>query len=368
MSAQISYSEGYEKHILDCMFPRLIDAEHGGFKQNFAYDWSPKADTERSIVFQSRMTWLSAIAGRKETAKHGTSYLLNNFWDAEFGGFSWSVHPSGSLASDEKHLYGNAFALYALCVAGDSAAAKRAFDWIEEFGRDQQFGGYHETVNKQNKPMYGTAGNDVIGTPYGLKSMNTHLHLLEAFIECVKLGFGLNALERIYDIFLKHWFADDFLVYYHKREWKVASDLDSYGHALEAAFLMVEAAELLGKDFWEQAKKTVDRVIKVGWDSKNFGFFYEGVKDKGVHVKDKIWWTQAESLNVLDLLAKKYGAPYEKLRDQQWEFIAKHQIDSVYGGWISNADFPKKDKTDAWTEGYHQARALHRILNSGSHR
>jgi len=49
---------------------------------------------------------------------------------------------------------------------------------------------------------------------------------------------------------------------------------------------------------------------------------------------------------------------------KQWNFINTHQIDHKNGGWYNTLnpdDTPMRSKlakTDAWTEGYHQGRAM----------
>jgi mannobiose 2-epimerase len=48
---------------------------------------------------------------------------------------------------------------------------------------------------------------------------------------------------------------------------------------------------------------------------------------------------------------------------QQWNFITAHQIDPVHGGWYSRVTREGTApqgcaKSGAWTEAYHQGRAL----------
>lgn len=39
--------ENLQKHILDQFFPRTVDKENGGFKENFGEDWSPGPNQQR---------------------------------------------------------------------------------------------------------------------------------------------------------------------------------------------------------------------------------------------------------------------------------------------------------------------------------
>ena len=53
-----------EKHfnsqVLDVSFPRCVDKEHGGFAPHFLEDWSKGDANDKTLVFQSRMTWVCA--------------------------------------------------------------------------------------------------------------------------------------------------------------------------------------------------------------------------------------------------------------------------------------------------------------------
>src|SRR4051812_38785384 len=115
-------------HILDKWFPRAVDETAGGFNENYREDWSPGTparQTERSIVYQSRLTWLSAAAALRfprdagkyvKITRHGVKQLAEKQWDQEHGGFFWAVDTAGKPTRNngsEKHAYGNAFGIYA---------------------------------------------------------------------------------------------------------------------------------------------------------------------------------------------------------------------------------------------------------------
>src|SRR5579864_7256334 len=129
-------------------YPQALDQEHGGFHQNYARDWSPLPDDNRSLVYQARMTWTAAAFARYSPAHHdeyaayarkGVGYLDRVMRDGPSGGFHWVLGPDGKVApglGTEKHVYGTAFALYASSavyeVTHDETAlkvARDAFDW-----------------------------------------------------------------------------------------------------------------------------------------------------------------------------------------------------------------------------------------------
>ncbi|MBS1703231.1 MAG: AGE family epimerase/isomerase [Armatimonadetes bacterium] len=367
--SQIDFAEHFRDHIFSRWIPSAIDPVHGGFHQNYSEDWTELPDRTRSLVYLCRMIWLAAVGGHQEAVEHGCKTLWEQFWDNDYGGFVWEIGLDDTVVESEKHLYGQAFAVFALARAGKLADANWAFQWFDLHARDPLYGGYVETLWSNGDQKVTGEGTDALGTPYGLKSMNAHLHLLEALTE---LGHALpdqrviGALNEVFDVFRK-WlaFPDGRLLYYATQDYRSASEVDSYGHAMEAAFLLVEAAEVLDlavEETWAQAKTIVDRTLSVAWDHDHGGLFYEGEFGKPPHNCDKIWWAQAESFNVLRLMAERFGSPYTNFCDRQWRFISDHIIDHEHKGWrpivlADGSPISGSIKSDAWTEGYHQGRA-----------
>ena len=347
-----------------------MDTQHGGFHQNYAEDWSELPDQSRSLVYLARMIWLAAVGGNAECVEHGCKSLWEQFWDNDYGGFAWEIGLDDHVIDPSKHVYGQAFTIFALAKAGKVHDALWAFQWLDLHAHDDLHGGYVETLWSDGERRIFGDGTDSIGTPYGLKSMNTHLHLLEAFIELYSASHDERVrlrLQEVFQIFCKHFMQPDGrLIYYTTHDYRLASDVDSYGHAVESAFLAIEAAEALNEEVeatWALAKTVVDRTLSVGWDKVHGGLFYEGEFGKPPHNRDKVWWAQAECLNALRLMASRYGSPYLALYDQQWAFIETFVIDEVHGGWrpvVLEDGSPVEGhiKSDAWTEGYHQGRAV----------
>jgi cellobiose epimerase len=357
---------------LGCWLPRAIDREVGGFHQNFAYDWTKKPDAFRSVVYQSRLTWLAALVGDQATADHGVEFLWRRLWDHNLGGFWWSIGLDGKAFNPEKHSYGNAFAIFALSKAKHRDKAMQVFDWLDRHAFDSQNGGYFDALDNAGNPIMSPGGNlDAIGTPYGIKSMNSHIHLLEAFIELFLLNgdpLVKNRLSEVFDLLLTKYVREDgALLFEMTPDWRSNSDVDSYGHGLETAFLLIEAAEVLGTqedEMWELAQTMADYYLKVAWDNKNGGFFYEGHFGRGPSDRKKDWWTHAEAFNILRMLGAKFGGRYQTYADQTWNFIETYVLDDEHGGWRSKVHedgtpYSMLDKSNAWTEAYHQARAVY---------
>jgi len=382
-------------------YPRALDRELGGFHQNFARDWSALPDDNRFLVYQARMTWTAAAyaghnpARRDEYlgyARKGVEYLDRVMRDAERGGFHWVLDPHGRIdprLGDEKHVYGTAFALYAASKAYEAArddlalkVARDAFDWLEKYAHDAKHGGYVEALRRDGTPIDRWDENapipgrfDRLGTYYGFKSMNAHIHLLEALAEFSKVETTRPVKERLAEV---HALVRDKIAaepgalnLYLTRDWQATPAHDSFGHDIETAYLLVEAAEALGipddPKTWHVARRLVDHALDWGWDGEHGGFYEKGEAFGGqAFDTHKVWWTQAEGWNALLLMHRKFGATTGKYGDaflKQWKFIERHLIDPVHGGWYMETDrggtlLGDGRKATQWKANYHSARAM----------
>lgn len=395
-----------QTHVLARWFPDSIDREHGGYYQNFREDWSRDPKNDKAVVYQSRLTWIaSATALRypsqsavyRAYALHGLEFLDGTLWDKEHGGLFWALSEDGKPERNgEKHVYGIAFAIYASAACYQAthdaralALAKRAYGWLESHAHDKQHGGYFEALTREGKPILAPSTtpdaiqNDFIGTHYGYKSMNTHIHLLEALTGLYAIWPDAGLHTRLQEIFLlvrdRIAVAPGCLNLFFTPDWRAIPDHDSFGHDVETAFLLVEASTALGKPedakTWLVARSLVDHALEYGWDKGNGGFYDAGTAFGPPSVTDKIWWTQGEGLNALTLMHTRYGHEtdhYWQALNQQWAFIRDHQVDPKYGGWYATVSqngtpIPGHIKSDQWTEAYHQGRALLQVSEELRH-
>ena len=387
------------EQVLSPWFPRAIDKEHGGFYEAFDEQWKrPAGDPNvKSIVYQSRLTWVAAKASERypeqaatyrAAAQHGLQCLSEKLWDRNKGGFYWSVsETSEPNRSGEKHVYGISFAIYAASAVYDATRdpkaldlAKRAYAWLETHAHDAKNGGYYEALDRNGKPILmtpttpTTPTSDPIGTHYGYKSMNSHIHLLEAFTALYELWPDAGLKTRLEEmlIVVRDKVAVDpgCLNLFFTPQWRPIPDHDSFGHDVETAYLITETSAVLGRPndakTWTVARKLVDHALEFGWDEKNGGFYDAGPAFGAATVTEKVWWTQAEGLNALLLMHTRYGRAtprYGAAFLKQWAFIQAHQIDPVNKGWRSSVSadgvpVPGQVKSDAWKDPYHQGRAL----------
>jgi mannobiose 2-epimerase len=387
--------------LTELWYPRAVDREGGGFHQNFARDGSPRPDTVRSLVYQARMTWTAAAFAERsgahrdefiQYALHGVRYLDTVLRDTEAGGFHWNVDTKGRVSpalGTEKHVYGTAFVIFAAskvhAVTRDARAlkvAQDAFAWLEDHAHDASRGGYFEALTREGKPILTRDETrplgerlDRLGIYYGFKTMNVHIHLLEAFAELARVDrrpIVRTRLEETFQIVRDRIAVEPgALNLYFTLDWRPAPAHDSFGHDVETAYLLVEAASALGipddSKTWSIARQLVDHALDWGWDDTHGGFYDKGeVFGSPAFATEKVWWTQAEGLNALAVMDRRYGKEtdrYAKALRKQWDFIEKHLRDPVHGGWFATVTREGKligdgSKANEWKANYHTSRAL----------
>jgi len=393
------------RDVLDVWYPRSIDNIHGGFNADFARDWTPLPSHGKFSVFQGRMTWVAAQVVLRRPAlhgqylsyvRHGADYLANVMWDKQDGGFFWGLAEDGSISpvfTDHKHLYGISFCIYGLAAAyqathdaRDLELARRAFLWTDAHAHDAGNGGYFEWLMRNGTPLqvepYSATVTTVppAGFPVGYKSMNTHIHLLEAFTELLRVWPDATLRSRVAE--LQHLVRDVIAVepgamnLYFTNAWQAVPEHDSYGHDVEATYLIDEAAEVLARagaplsvserERTDKVGRTLmDHALAYGWDTAHGGLYHSGPFAGKPDDLLKEWWAQMESLNTLLLLHEHYGRTtdiYWKAFQLQWQWIQHSQVDHEFHGeyaLIKPDGAPvSATKGEMWKAAYHESRAL----------
>jgi mannobiose 2-epimerase len=374
-------------------YPRAVDEARGGFHATFGPDWAKRPDRTRACVLQARMTWTAAaVAIRRPEmreaylpyVRHGVSYLADHLWDREFGGFFWELDPENGLSpsvSPEKHAYGIAFGIYATATAYAAAKDERtlqlaqdAFRWLDRHAHDAKHGGYFEALERDGTPIVAAPNADRIGTAYGRKSMNAHIHLLEAFTALHHVWPDPLVRERLLEVFtiVRDRLPQEpgYLAMFAEPDWTPLPGHVSYGHDVETVFLLAEAAAALGvpddEATWALARRIWDNTLRHGYDTEHGGIFYEGPPRGPAEKRQKVWWAEAEALQSLCLMHARFVRREPRYWDAfvgTWAFVTRHQVDAQHGGWHGHVspDGSKvlsADKGDNWKEPYHTCRAL----------
>jgi mannobiose 2-epimerase len=385
-----------EADVLDVWFPRSVDNQHGGFHSHFGRDWTPLPSDGKFSVFQGRMTWVAAQVVLRQPEKkaaflpivrHGVDFLANVMWDKQDGGFFWGLDDNGSVTpafGDEKEIYGIGFCIYGAAAAYQATKdpkalelAKNGFRWADKHAHDPLHGGYFEWLSRDGTPIIphvpdGTVATNPIG-PINYKSMNTHIHLLEAFTELYKVWPDPTLRSRLEELLVivrdRICVEPGVMNLYFTNAWQPIPDHDSYGHDVETAYLMLETDAVLHHKASEKtarmARMLVDHALAYGWDHQNGGFFREGTTFGKPEDTMKEWWVQMEGLNALLLMHERYGkndSIYFQRFLEQWNFIRNHTIDAGHHGDfnLTQADGTPvtEDKGSIWKAAYHDGRAF----------
>ncbi|MFC2086073.1 AGE family epimerase/isomerase [Bacteroidota bacterium] len=407
--------------ILEAWYPTAVDTAYGGYLSTFTYDWEPVGDQTKFVVTQARHVWTTARAslmdldydpGYLEMSYQGYRFLRDAMYDHVNGGFGSLTTREGERIpapgefTSGKTAYGNAFGLYALAAfyeaSGDQTVldfAKEAFKWLDDSAHDAVHGGYYQFMADDGTPERNGRGN------HSAKDQNSSIHLLEAFTELYRIWPNPLLRDRLHEmlVVVRDTITHDegYLQLFFEEDWTPISFRDSsesvirqnlgvdhvsFGHDIETAFLMMEAAELLGveqNETLKKGKKMVDHALSWGWDDE-YGGFHDGgyYFDRGARREivneEKTWWVQAEAMNALQLMAEHFPNDrqnYAALLAEQIRYIDKYVIDHEYGGWywagLDRSPTRKHfQKANIWKGAYHDGRALMNAVKqqSGGHK
>lgn len=377
------------ENVIPFWFPRCVDRENGGYTIHYGPKGEPLPGGTKMIVTQARTLWLASRLLRspfgqpahREAADAGFRFLRDRMWDAEHGGFYWEVDPAGQVLRSQKHLYGQAFGLYALSeyhLASGSrealALADRLAALLDARAHDEEYGGYREFFARDWTAPAAT-DQPPLGAPPDLKLMNTHLHLLEAYTTYVRAGAPPRARERLAElvaveshaVIRKRWMASTDR---HRRDWSpVLDDADlriSYGHDLENIWLIADALHALDQPtapYHDLFRALFETAVEHGYDTSAGGFFEAGLPGKPADRRAKIWWVQAEALvSALAMFELTRDRRYVDVFERTWRFVDSSQTDWTSGEWheaIEPDGRPRaRNKAHAWKAGYHNGRAL----------
>ena len=338
-------------------------------------------------IMTSRILWTFSNAFRlfrreeyKTMAMQAKSLIINNFYDIEQGGIYWSINPDGTPLDTKKQIYAIAFCIYGLAewnrASGDEEAlelAKKLYRDIEKHSFDTCKNGYFEAFTREWGEIQDMRLSDKDANES--KTMNTHLHVLEAYTGLYRVwkDGGLAAqLKNLIGIFLDRILgADAHLRLFFDDDWNCGYKIYSYGHDIEASWLLHEAALVLGDEATiGKVEKEVPRIAAAageGFTAKG-GMIYEKDNATGHIDGDRHWWVQAESVVGYFNLWQLTGEPSGLENSIEcWEFIRNNLIDRENGEWFWSIRQDgtvncTDDKAGFWKCPYHNGRMCMEII------
>ncbi len=380
-------TENLTGNILSYWSSKMVDNVYGGFYGRADVNNKVYPDAEKGGILNARILWTYSSAYRilhdtsyLRLATRAKDYILKHFLDSKYGGAYRSLNAKGNIQDDRKQTYTQAFFIYGLAeysrATGDKEALKKAmeiFDLFEKYALDRESNGYFEVYSRDWKRL-----NDrLIGesTSKDEKTMNTHLHVMEAYANLYRVSHDRVVGERLrnlVDIFLNKIVDKKtyHLICFLDKNWIPTSEVDSYGHDIEASWLLYEAAGLLqDKDLLVKVKDVCIRIADASAEGlmPDGGMLTEKDKASGEVRKIRSWWEQAETvvgnLNAYELTGE---VKYLDRSTACWDFIKKHFVDYRNGGWYSNITENGKpgqsDKAGFWICPYHNGRMCMEVM------
>lgn len=374
-----------EENILPFWMERMVDEENGGFYGRIDGENVLHADADKGVILNTRILWTFSAAYQKvknpeylNVAARAFEYLTSHFLDTENGGVYWMVNAKGEVKDAKKQVYAQAFAIYALSefykITRDEKVLELTislYQVTEKYSFDSKGNGYLEAFDRNWNLLSDLRLSEKDANE--AKTMNTHLHVLEAYTNLYRVWPNHDLkkqLENLIVLFLEKFIHDNghFHLFFDEN-WNLKSETYSYGHDIEGAWLLVEAAEALGNEEVTNkckiaALSLTDAALE-GMDEDG-GLMNEG-NIHGVEDTDKHWWPQAEALVGLISAHQISGlGKYKQFAERNWEFIHEYILDEKgEWHWMVHKDGSinkNEDKAGPWKCPYHNGRAMLELM------
>lgn len=368
---------------------RLTDAQHGGFYSFADFDGNIDPEHPKGVLLHSRILWAFSSAhrvlGGEEyalAAKQAYEFLSHKAMDPDSGGVYWMLDYLGNPTDSQKHVYNQGFAIYAFSeyfrATGYEPARQQAielFNLIEKYAYDVEHGGYHEAFNKD---WHSISNHLVCDTAEGVlaeKSMNTHLHVLEAYANLYRIWPDPLLASRISELVIL--FRDQIILanghfgLFFTNDWQCVSHDVSYGHDIEGTWLIDDAVRLLSdrdliKEITELTTRMAEVTLKEGLDSD--GAIFNELRDNYLLDTDRVWWVQAEGMvGFFNAHFKTMDPRFHVAATNCWQVINQQLIDKNNGEWYSKTyrngrPYSDRAKVEPWKCPYHNARACLELI------
>ena len=375
-------------NILPFWMTKMIDADNGGFYGRIDGSGATYKDADKGCVLNARILWTFSSAfrilntpGYLKTAERSKDFLLEHFFDKQYGGVFWLLDHNGEMKDGKKQIYAQAFAIYGLTeyyrITNDEICLAKAielFRLIEKYSYDKKLGGYFEAFSRE----WGSLDDLRLSAKDAneKKTMNTHLHILEAYTNLYRIwkdDLLKKQLRNLVEVFTEKIVNSRTfnLNMFFDEQWNDKTDLISFGHNIESSWLIFEAALVLGDVTLTSKIKNI--CLNIADASKkgimtDGSMIYENFFGSGHQDTDRHWWVQAESVvGFLNAYLMSGKDEYLRISLAAWKFINDYIIDRQNGEWYWSVDKNlqpnlKEDKAGFWKCPYHDSRMCLEII------
>ena len=391
----VVFRDTLQHSVLQFWVDHSLDKESGGLLGQLNRQGMPTGSGNKSVVLISRSLWSFSEAYRRypdpayqRMAAECLKFLREKMWDREHGGYYFMVSREGKIIDSTKQLNPMSYVMeglaeYALAFH-DNQVAQEALDLfrvIDRHAHDNKYGGYQIafTADWQFIRDYKDGPNGE--GSFGRKSYDWHLGLVEALATLYGVTGDAQVrlrLEELLDLFANKIIDADtgYGRYYFHDDWSIADrDGDSkqseYGLDLEASWLIVEAAQRVGRQQDAKIRRAslalVDHALRYGFDKDHGGVYRYGPATEPATNRDMEWWQQCEALvALLNAYQLTGNAKYWQAFDLEARFFMARFVDHQYGE-VYTAIFHDgridDEKVGPWKAPYHVTRAMLEIVS-----
>ena len=401
------YLKEIKKHLHQELLPywkvRGDDKDFGGFITCFDRHGNPTGETEKNLLANSRMVYTFSSIHRAgydpdgsflARAGKGMRFMLDHFRDKKHGGWYWILERDGTPVDRKKIIYGFSFVIYAFSeyamAAQDETAlgwAEKTFDLLQTHAADNLYGGYYEFFEENwSHCAPGVYGGD-------RKSMDVHMHLMEAFTnlyQASKKSLHKRRAAEIIELICKRMlhpqhgtgvaqFGIDFTpqrAITFKNVWgsdREAGDQEgrpldntSFGHNVEFGWLLNHSIRILGLDenlYKDRIRKLYDHCLEYGIDRELGGVYCEGPNQGPAREKNKEFWQQGETMvAMLDAMAvfgdNRYWEAYQNLHRFVFDHLINHEVGEWYPLFSPTNELIWDYMGHPWKINYHSVRSM----------
>ncbi|NGY36844.1 N-acyl-D-glucosamine 2-epimerase [Flavobacterium sp. XN-5] len=365
-----------------------LDNKNDGFIGQIDFNEIINAESEKGSVLNARILWTYSSAYKltkneehKKNATRAFNYITTHFYDTKFGGIFWSLHPDGTPKDTKNQIYAIAFVIYGMSeyysISKDEKALELAinlYNKIQKHSYDSINKGYLEAFTRDWQNIDDLRLSDKDANEK--KTMNTHLHIVEAYANLYTVWKDKTLLKDIVELLEVidvHFINKEtsHLKLFFDENWNENPDVISYGHDIEAAWLLLQCAEISGDStLIERYEKHAIQLTDATYEGidEDGGLWYELDPGNNELIAEKHWWPQAELMigffNAYQLTS---DTTYLDTVLKNWEFTKKYILDAKNGEWHwgVNADYSliEKDKAGFWKCPYHNGRACIEVIN-----
>ena len=360
----------------------------------------------RGAVLNARLLWTFAAAYRVlrspeylEAANWAKDYIEACFIDREYGGVYWSLRADGSPLDTKKQTYAIGFMIYAFSeyarATGDEQAKQTAiglFNDVEAHAykmsnlQSPMSNGYVEALTRDWQPIEDMRLSDK--DENAAFSMNTHLHILEPYTNLYRIWPNERLRQRLVtlvSIFTERLYNrhNHHVDCFFDTDWNGRRDLISYGHDIEAAWLLNEALSVLipreiKNDSYERRITRNIALASLEGLQPDGSMIYEtkymetpdenrqSVCDArsrmSVDACERQWWVQCEAvIGFIDQWQLSEDITWFQRAEETFRYIDSHLIDREHGEWYwsilpDGTPDIDNDKAGFWKCPYHNSR------------